>query len=223
MRRLPEGLQNQLLDTYLMAADFIVLNVIWFVVSIPIITAFPALMGLVYTTNRLAHDKTINWRLFFEGFRTYFWLSFRWGLLNLIVVIVLFSNLLFYTQVTGDWVIWVRAIFITLMTFWLSLQMYVLPLLLEQEKPQLRRAFANSLVILIRRPVYTLWQALVIGIIAALSTFIIQPAWIVVSASLITYLANRSTINSIRKLAPTTTTEKASDSVASAGTPHEGD
>ena len=187
MRWLPEGLQDQLLDTYLTAGPIIVFNVIWFLVSLPVITIFPSLMSLFYTTNRLAHGKSADWHLFFEGFRTYFWLSWRWGLLNLFVLTILFSNLWFYARQNGDWVIWVRAIFIALTISWLSLQMYVLPLLLEQEKPQILRALSNSLIIFIRRPVFTLWQALVIGVIAAISTFIIGPAWIFVSAGLIAY------------------------------------
>lgn len=202
MRRLPEGLQDKLLDTYMMAVDVIVLNVVWLLVSLPIITAFPAVMGLMYATNRLAHGKAVHWRMFFEGFRTHFWLGWRWGLLNLFVVAVLYSNLLYYAQMSADWVIWVRAVFIALTVFWLSLQMYALPLLLEQEKPQIRRALVNSLVIFIRRPLYTLWQALVIATIATISTFVMPPAWFFVSGSLIAYLANRSTVNSIQKLAP---------------------
>jgi hypothetical protein len=39
-------------DAYLAAIPLIVLNVTWFLISLPVVTIFPALASLFYATNR---------------------------------------------------------------------------------------------------------------------------------------------------------------------------
>ena len=69
--------------------DLILVNVIWFLFSVPLITAVPALGGLFYATNRMAHGSTGDWRVFWQGFRENFRLSWRWGLVNAVVLLFL--------------------------------------------------------------------------------------------------------------------------------------
>ncbi len=198
---IPDGLTERLTDAYLAAIPLIVFNVLWFVTTLPIVLAFPAAGALFYATNTLAHDKGADWRTFIEGFRAHFWLSWRWGLLNGFVFAVLGTNLLFYgAQVDSAWVRLARTVVLVLLIFWSVLQLYTFPLLLEQADVRLRVALRNSMVIVLKRPVATLVLIAEIAVIAGVSTLVIQPAWIFVTASVCTYLANRAVIDSIRRI-----------------------
>lgn len=73
----------RLLDVYILVLSLMPLNIAWTLLSLPLVTAFPALLGLVYATNRLAHDQHVTWRTVLEGSRRYFWVGWRWGIICL--------------------------------------------------------------------------------------------------------------------------------------------
>jgi uncharacterized membrane protein YesL len=195
-----QRLRDQLVDAYLVAIPITTLNMLWFVASLPIVTLIPATGALLYATNQLAHGKPADWRVFVEGFRRYFWRSWSWGILNILVAVILASNYIFYGQIDESLRTWARAVVVTLAFLWLTVQLYTFPLLIEQEKPHLRTALRNSFVILLKRPFYAFGSALIVAALAIGSTLIIQPAWIFVTASVCAYLANRTTLRSISRI-----------------------
>ena len=132
---LDKELRNRLVDAYVGAIPLIILNVIWFVVSLPIITLIPATGALFYATNQLAHIQSADWRTFFDGFRRYFWQSWGWGLLTVLLVLVIYSNLSYYSVNNETWVLFARVGIMILSVIALAIQLYALPVLFEQEKP----------------------------------------------------------------------------------------
>src|SRR5262249_16874443 len=98
-----QRLRDRLVDAYVATIPLVTLNVVWFIISIPIITIIPATAGLFYATNRLAHGKSADWHTVIEGFRLYFWRSWLWGLMNVVVIVVLIGNLFFYSINTAEW------------------------------------------------------------------------------------------------------------------------
>lgn len=195
-----QNLRDRLADAYVSTIPLVTLNVVWFIISLPIITLIPATAGLFYATNRLAHGKSAEWRTLIEGFRMYFWRSWLWGLLNVAVVVILASNFIFYSMSTADWSMAARVMVVVVMLIWLALQLHTFPLLLEQEHPKLLQALRNSFVILMKRPFHSFGMALVVAVLIAVSTLVIQPAWIFITAGLCAYLANRTTLSAITKL-----------------------
>jgi uncharacterized membrane protein YesL len=179
------------------------------------VTAAPAAGALIYATNRIAHGKPANASTFFEGFRLYFWRSWGWGALNIVVVTILVSNYIFYGQFDETVMVWARALVITVSFLWLSLQMYTFPLMFEQEKPHLRTALRNSLVLLLKRPFYTMGMALLVAVIILVSSLLILPLWGFVSASACAYLANRTTVSSLARIAPKPDPSESTDEVES--------
>lgn len=201
-----DRLREQLFDAYVAFIPVITLNLLWFVVSLPLVTAIPATGGLFYATNKLAHGRNADWRTFFEGFRLHFWRSWVVGLANLLLALVFAVNFIFYSWNDSNWVYFARAVVIVVALFWLAIQIYLFPLLMEQEKPHLRLALRNSGVILLKRPLFTLGATLLVGLIIVLSTFVIQPAWIFISASGCAFLANQATLYAIAKITGKPTT-----------------
>src|SRR5204862_3975459 len=105
--------------------------------------------------NLLAHGKPAGWRDVIEGFRRYFWRSWLWGLLNVAVIMILGSNLIFYSMGKESWSVVAQAMVGAVILIWLALQMHTFPLMIEQEKPKLLQALRNSFVILVKRPFYS--------------------------------------------------------------------
>lgn len=198
-RRVDQGaFQDILIGAYYDLISLILVNIIWFLFTVPIITAIPALGGLYHATNRLAHQTPADWRTFWQGFREHFWLSWRWGLLNAAVFGVLGSSLWFYAHVDADWANWVYFVVLGMLIWWAILQLFTYPLLLEQSDRRLQVAVRNSLVMLLRRPLFTASAGAGIVALILFSVYIMRPAWIFITGSLCAYLANRAVLDTIR-------------------------
>lgn len=192
--------QDILFGAYYDLISLILVNLIWFLLTLPVVTAIPALGGLYYATNRLAHRTPADWRTFLEGFRAHFWLSWRWGLMNVVSFGILGSSLWFYSQVEAGWAGWLHALIIGLLLWWFMIQVLTYPFLLEQTDRRLSVALRNSLVMLVRRPLFTVLTGTSIGVLILLSVYLMRPAWIFLTGSLCTYLANRAVISTISKM-----------------------
>lgn len=198
--RPPMTLRDTVLEKTDTVVSLILLNLVWALLTLLILPAIPALGALYNATNRMAHDQAGDWRIFVEGFRKHFWMSWRWGLLNVAVIALLWNGLWFYGQLDAPWAGALYAVLGVLLLLWVIVGFFTYPLLLEQSDQRLRTALRNSVVILIRRPLPALaTSALLLGLIAA-STLLLLPAWFLITGSLCTYLANRTVIESIRRI-----------------------
>ena len=195
-----QTLRNKLVDAYMGTIPLITLNLVWLITSLPLITLIPSTAALLYATNRLAHGKVADAHTFFEGFRLFFRRSWLWGLLNVLVAVILASNFIYYGRLQEKWATVADAIVIVVTVIWLSLQVYSFPLLLEQEKPSLRLALRNSLILLIRRPFFTFGAVLLMVALVVFSSLVLVPLWFFITASACAYVANLATLSSIAKV-----------------------
>lgn len=195
-----DELRDALFNAYINSIPLIIINVAWFVLTLPVITAIPALGGLFYATNHMAHQRAASWQTFLEGIRSCFWLSLRWGLMNLVMFGLLGLSIWFYAQVKESWAAVVRPLVVSMLILWMLLQMYTFPLLLEQEDQRLVTALRNSAVIWVKRPLFSLMQAAILAVMFVVSTYWMGPAWIFITGSLGAYLANRAVIDSIAQI-----------------------
>ena len=200
MRSLGQVLFTWLTDAWHYLWELLVFNLLWLILSIPLITAPPALAGLYYATNQLAHEREVNWRAFFEGFRLHFWLGWRWSGLNLLVVVLAFSNYIFYDRLQTSWSAWAQGGILGLLFMWSLLQIFTFPLLLEQSQRKLSIALRNSLVMYLKFPGFSLGMALFILVVAYLLSRFAWPTWLVLNASLFAYMSNRTTVHLIELL-----------------------
>ncbi|MBN1147768.1 MAG: DUF624 domain-containing protein [Anaerolineales bacterium] len=200
MRSLGHVLTLWLADAWRALWELLVFNLLWLALTLPLVTAPPAIAGLYYATNQLAHEKEANWRTFLEGFRRYFWLSWRWMLANLLVAALVLANYLFYGRFQAQWGSAVQGVFLGLLFLWVLLQIYTFPLLLEQADQRLFTALRNSLVFYLRRPGFALGMALFLLAALYLLTRFAWPTWLVVTAGLNAYLANHAVLYLIKDL-----------------------
>jgi len=173
------------------------MNIVTVLLAIPVVTLPPALAGLWNVANRVAQGKAIGWSDYFEGFRRYFWKAWGLALLNILVVIIVVTNLWFYTPGNAPFEIhptlglWMRAFWVAVALLWLALQMYPLALLLEQEDQRLRVALRNTAVIFIANPGFTLVLAALLLIVAVISA-LLSALWFLVTLALFAVVCNKA-------------------------------
>jgi uncharacterized membrane protein YesL len=169
----------------------VALNLLWFFSSALIITAPPATAALYAFTRELGYRRRVAWTDYFSFMRRYFWIGWRWGLLNLMAVIVFATNIAFYGMLDPPLNILGRGGWTAAFILWLIGQLYCFPILLEQERPAVRAALRNAFVLLLRHPVFTLNLVLVV-LALCLASVAVAYFWIFFTVALVFYLCNRS-------------------------------
>jgi len=133
-------------------------NVLWLLLTLLIVTAPPASAGLHYLARRLTdpeeEDRT-TWRHFFEGLKIYWLLSWQVAGLNWGIGMVLIVNLFFYVQSPQLPIQLIAVVIFYIFLVWLEMQLYLFPLLIEQQDKSIRLIFKNALLLTIKNPGFT--------------------------------------------------------------------
>ncbi len=174
-------------------------NVLWVVFTLPIVTAPAAAAGLTYVTHQMVYGERVSWRTFFEGFRQYWWPASRWAVLNVFVLLTLAGSYIFYGRMQQSWADFLQACLPMLLVTWLLLQVFVLPLMLEMERPRVREALRLSAFIYLRLPGCCFALAVMLAALSLLSTVLALP-WVLFTGSLCALLANRVAANGLANL-----------------------
>lgn len=134
-----------------------VVNLMWLGLTLPVVTAPPAALALFYVGNRLAHGDPTDPRDFLQALRCYLRPSWRWGLLQLVVLFVLVGDVVLTAQLAGDSTAGrlAQGFYLALLAAWLLLQLYTLAFLFEQEEPRLRTALRNGALLLGQNPLFS--------------------------------------------------------------------
>jgi len=151
-------------------------NLLW-VLSIPlVITLPPATAGMFYLTNQVAHHKSVELGMFFEGFKKYFLKSWLLTLLNAAALLIFYTNFTFYgARVAGQWGSILQGLFVGLAVMWCLIQLYVFPMLFEQEEPRLLLALRNAALMAFASPIATLVLGVLLVATALLSFALALP------------------------------------------------
>lgn len=144
-------------DTWLDLWSVLVCNLIWIISILLIIPGPPVTLALFYYANQTVHDESINVTDFFKAIPRFWWTGWRWGVLNLLILLLLFGDAVLTSyQSTTQVSIFLSGIYFTLIAFWLLLQMFTLPFLLEQEKPSVFLALRNGIALIGKNPLFSI-------------------------------------------------------------------
>jgi uncharacterized membrane protein YesL len=169
----------------------IALNIVWFFTSALIIAAPPATAALYAITREYSYGNRVDWLDFFRLIRRYFWVAWRWGLLNLCAAAVYIANLQFYATQPATWSLLGRGFWTVAFIVWIITQMYCFPVLLEQEHPRIRTALRNAFVLVLRHPLFTATYTIVAAVLV-LASIAVAYFWIFFTVSLLCYAYNRA-------------------------------
>lgn len=153
----------------------LVLNIAWFLLQLPVITAAPATATVYAMTQRSFDGEYWTPRDAWAAFRQMFWPAWKWGLLNLFVWLVGISNLLSYWRATGTPWFLLRLVWIGGLTLWLVLNFYYWPFWLAQEDRSLRATYSNCFKFLLFHPALALLLVLFALVMALLSVVTTLP------------------------------------------------
>jgi uncharacterized membrane protein YesL len=181
-------------------------NVLWLVLSLPVITLPPATAGLFAVTNRLANGESARMRDFFAGFRAYFLRSWLLVLANAVLPVVIFGNFYFYLGSEGLLFVFLFGFWILAFLFWLALQPYLFPLMLEQVDKRLRVTVRNAVLMVIKGPVSTLLLLIVSAVIIALSLVFVLPV-LLLTAAFLALLYNHAVLERLKPYREADTTQ----------------
>jgi|GEM_PF-867178 len=195
----PRSLKEKFLDVYYNSIPFFDINLAWFVMSLPVLTIFPALGGLYYAVLELNQEHGAKWGTVWEGFKKHWWLSVRWGLLVLLVNIVLAANIWFYLNLTQSWTLYTLTASIVLLVVWITINQFSFPLLLLQEEKKILLAIRNGYVIVMRQPLAAL-KVMALNLLIVVVSILLPPLWIFISMALIVNIRTRTVLQAVKKI-----------------------
>ncbi|RME46535.1 MAG: DUF624 domain-containing protein [Chloroflexi bacterium] len=134
----------------------VVCNLLWVIFSLLIITGPPATLALFHVANRIAHGELTNPTDFLRAVRRYFGVGWRWGVVNSVMLFLLVGDVVLTGRLSQSaFGHLAQGFFVAGLAAWLLLQLYVLPLLFEQETPGVRLALRNAAVMLAANPFFS--------------------------------------------------------------------
>jgi uncharacterized membrane protein YesL len=160
--------------------------------ALPLATA-----GLTWLAAEIGQGKAIGWRTFVAGARRHWKSAYYWFLANLVAWGVIWLNVSFYGGQTAQWAAILLLVFVAVAIWWAGMQLYAFPFLFVQERPSLRMAYRNSIILLLSRPALTFTLLVVVAILLGLSFFLTFPAFFFLFA-LLAVLGNRAVIETIK-------------------------
>jgi hypothetical protein len=154
----------------------------------------PVVSGaLCFSTNQVARGKAAGWGTFADGIRRYWLKSLVVAATNLVVLVLLAANLRFYTFVVeGTWTNFAVSAWLVVGLYWLLVQVFWFPLILEMEKEKVFLALRYALGLVIITPGFSLTLAVLMTVIVALCIVLTVPAALLM-ASLVLLMANHAT------------------------------
>lgn len=152
----------------------LVVNVLWWLFTLPLLTWPPATAAMFHVVRRLTDQEEADyttWRHFFEGFRRYGWQSWQLMAINLLAGFIFLVAFRFYWLQAEPLFRIIAVSIFCLILLWVSLQLYLFPLLIEQNDKQIRLIFKNAYLLVLKNLTFTVaFGLLLLSVILLLST-----------------------------------------------------
>ncbi len=149
--------------------------------------------ALCYVANQAVRGRAVGWATFWFGLRTYWAKSVLVFLLGVVVLTLVLTNLYFYGRVVqGAWTNLALGIWWLLGLYWLLVQVFWFPMILELESEKVLHGLRSGLLMALVTPGFSLSLGVAIVLSAAVSMLLTVPA-VVVLISFLMLLANHAT------------------------------
>ncbi len=150
-----------------------------------VIPAAPASVGLTLMGQQAYEGMAVRWHTIFRGFREY--ATWAWRVYGIWagVLLVLLVSLAFYRDLAGLFGVVLTTLVLYAIAIWCIQLIYLGPLMILQEKRNLRQLYRNSFVLTFSRPLFTLITAFLMLIIVTLSIIANLLPLIIVSGGLL--------------------------------------
>ena len=185
-----------IVDVYGELFPMVGMNLLWLVISIPIVgvatlvlmafripaePAFlfsmlfaviapsPASIGIHTYANQLVREERVEFELFWSGLKTLGLRSLALFAIGVVVTVLLGVNLLFYLNSSVRVLQYVAIIWFYVLILWLTMLMFMNPLLVEQHTKSIKLILRNSLVLAVDNIIPSLLLLIVLVVLSAVS------------------------------------------------------
>jgi len=141
-------------------ANQVVVSLAAILAGLTIVLAPAALFGIYQESLDLTHNTRTGLIGFWKGFKSYFKQNLTWGALNLLVLLILVSNIWFYYNSQLNLAPILAILMILIGLFWISWQFFILACLFLQEEKSLKLAWKNGLAVMLGQPGYSMFLAI---------------------------------------------------------------
>jgi hypothetical protein len=149
--------------------------------------------ALCFVANQVTRGYAISWQTFAHGLKHYWLKSLIVAGISLVALVLIATNVLFYTlQLQGTWTNFAASLWAVLGIYWLIVQIYWFPMLLELESERVFLSLRNALALPFITPGFSVTILAVLIILAILCTFLAVPLPLFMAALLL-LIANRAT------------------------------
>jgi uncharacterized membrane protein YesL len=158
--------------------------------------------ALCFVANQITRGYAVGWGTFAHGLKRYWLKSLVAAIINIIMLALIAFNVLFYAlQIQGAWTYFAVSIWGAIGIYWLLVQVYWFPMLLEMKSEKIFASLRNALALPFITPGFSTTILLVLVLLVVLSTFLMVPLvlFMVVLLLLITNHATRNRLEMIRQ------------------------
>lgn len=161
----------------------------------------PVLSGAIcFVTNQITHGVAVNWGTFFTGVRRYWAKSLLVALVNVVVLILVGANLRFYAVVLqGTWTNLALSVWLVLGIYWLLVQLFWFPMLLELKDEKVFVALRNAAVMVLITPWFTLMLGVIVLVLSVVSIVLTVPAAFLL-ATVLLLISNHATRSRVARI-----------------------
>jgi uncharacterized membrane protein YesL len=160
-------------DVYYELFLLVGVNLLWLVGMITIIPSVPATAAVFYLTNQMVKGESIGFVTFFRGFRDYFAQSWLLFAVSQLISLVILANVVFYINMDSELLRLIGILWAYVMVFWLCVQMYTFPLLIEQGSRGVFRVLRNAVLLTLDNLMFTLTLLVILVLFVALSSALV--------------------------------------------------
>jgi len=166
----------------------VIIGFFWVVCCITVLLGPPATFGFFHFVRDIYDHNMPTWKDFYQASRSYFFKSWIWMVVNLLVLVMFYSNWIFYGRINTSWAQILQGLTIGIWLLWTEVQFFAVPYLIIQEKKSLRLAWKNGLLTILAAPLFSLILWFGMGILILLHLFILPlllggPGLIIILAS----------------------------------------
>lgn len=159
------------------------MSVLWWLGTILVVTAAPAMVGINHVFNQPANYKRVDSGFFWDGAKQHIGKGWILYLIMVVAPIALGFNVWFYIQGEGLWrafaIFWIWVFLLSLM-----IGQYVFPLFWQQDDKDVKMVLRNAAILAVRYPLYSFLMLLFHLLLIVLSVALTLPVLILTPAML---------------------------------------
>lgn len=153
----------------------VVVSLVAILLSLTVILFPAALFGIYQESLDLSHRERSGLIGFWKGFKQYLPKSLGWGGINLVVILILVTNVWFYYNSQLESAPFLTIVTIIMGVLWFIWQFFSVSCFFLQEDKTLKVAWRNGFVTILKQPLFALIISLVMLALLVLSFYFYIP------------------------------------------------